>query len=97
MTTILMVLDTSNPYFLSNGDSPRIPLVPIKLDGMNYHSWFHDVSITIHLKNKLHFINGMLPHPPPSSAMFGHWDCCNSIIFSWFVQSLDVNMDGYHI
>ncbi|KAL2326401.1 hypothetical protein Fmac_025459 [Flemingia macrophylla] len=86
------VIDMSNPYFLSNGDSPGIPLVPIKLDGSNYHSWFRDVSTPLRSKNKLHFINETLPRPPPGSTMFGHWNGCNSIVMSWLIHSLDPNI-----
>ncbi|XP_020207648.1 uncharacterized protein LOC109792638 [Cajanus cajan] len=86
------VLDTSNRYFLTRGDSFGIPLVLIKLDGSNYHSWSCDVSTTLGSKNKLHFINDTLPRPPPGFAMFGHWDRCNSIVMSWLVHSLDASI-----
>jgi len=76
-------------FLITSGDNPGIPFVSIKLDGSNYHSWSRDVSTTLRSKNKLQFVNGTFPRPPPTSDLFGPWDHCNSIVMSWLVNSLD--------
>lgn len=55
--------DISNPYYLHHSDSLGLVLVSQQLTGKNYASWNHAMTITLSVKNKLGFIDGLVTRP----------------------------------
>ncbi|XP_068504115.1 uncharacterized protein [Phaseolus vulgaris] len=66
------------------------PLVSPVLDSVKYHPWSRLVLTVLSAKNKVEFINGVIPCPPESDPSFSSWICCNNIVVSWLVHSVSV-------
>ncbi|KAF1880154.1 hypothetical protein Lal_00022283 [Lupinus albus] len=77
-----------NPFYLHPGENPGIPLVTPPLDGTNYHTWSRSMRRVLSSKNKLKFVNGIIPVPLPSEPIFDSWDRCNNMVVSWISRSL---------
>ncbi|XP_019463000.1 PREDICTED: uncharacterized protein LOC109361929 [Lupinus angustifolius] len=82
------ILDPSSPYYLSSSENPGAILVSSLLNGENYHQWSRAMTIALDTKNKLCFINGSLPRPPPTDLMQPVWSTCNNLVVSWLIQSM---------
>ncbi|XP_073225723.1 uncharacterized protein [Cicer arietinum] len=39
-------------------------------------------------KNKISFVNGSLPSPPPLDPDFELWERCNNMVLSWIARTL---------
>lgn len=81
--------DASSPYFLHMNENPNSVFVSILLNGKNYHTWSRSMTIALRLKNKLRFIDGALPRPPPNDPTFVAWDRCNTFVLPWVIHSLE--------
>ncbi|GAU51103.1 hypothetical protein TSUD_411830 [Trifolium subterraneum] len=81
--------DTLNPYFMHPNENPALVLVTPLLHGPNYHSWSRSMTVAIRSKNKLHFNNGSLPRPLDDDRDSMAWDRCNTMVMSWFTNSVD--------
>ncbi|XP_019460036.1 PREDICTED: uncharacterized protein LOC109359795 [Lupinus angustifolius] len=55
----------------------------------NYHSWARAMRLALESKNKLNFINGSLPRPPPEDPLYGPWVRCNMMVLSWIQHCVD--------
>lgn len=55
--------DSSSPYFLYNGDHPRLILVSYPLSGTNYNTWSRSMVMALTAKNKLGFVDNTIPRP----------------------------------
>ncbi|GKA92479.1 ribonuclease H-like domain-containing protein [Tanacetum coccineum] len=56
-------IDQYDPLFLHSNDTSGVPLINFKLEGTeNYKVWKAALTIAIHTKNKLGFINGSMEH-----------------------------------
>lgn len=52
----------NNPFFLHNSDHAGLALVFDRLSsGAEFHSWRRLVRMTLNVRNKLAFIDGMIP------------------------------------
>lgn len=60
----------SNSNFLHPNENPTLVLVSPVLTESNYHSWAKAMKIALASKNKLRFINGILPTPAKTNPMF---------------------------
>ncbi|GKB17147.1 ribonuclease H-like domain-containing protein, partial [Tanacetum coccineum] len=75
-----------DPLFLHSNDTNGVPIIGFKLEGTeNYKVWKAAITIAIHTKNKLGFINGKIPRPVAEGFMQEQWDRCNSV----FLMGLD--------
>ncbi|XP_058775261.1 uncharacterized protein LOC131649518 [Vicia villosa] len=81
--------DTINPYFMHPNENPALILVTPLLTSSNYHSWSHSMMMALRSKNKLHFINGVLPRPADLDFNSIAWDRCNTMIMSWIKNSVE--------
>lgn len=81
--------DTLNPYFLHPNENPTRVLVTPRLNFGNYHSWSRSITLALHSKNKLHFINEDLPRPRDKDRDLMVCDRCNTMIISWLNNSSD--------
>ncbi|RVW51959.1 Retrovirus-related Pol polyprotein from transposon TNT 1-94 [Vitis vinifera] len=57
---IVVVEDSSSPYFLHNGDHPGLNLVSNLLTGANYHTWRRAMLMALTAKNKVGFVDDSL-------------------------------------
>ncbi|GJZ71494.1 putative RNA-directed DNA polymerase [Tanacetum coccineum] len=51
----------------------------------NYKVWSADVTLALHTKNKLGFINGKCVRDENDALLQEQWDRCNSIVLSWIL------------
>ena len=86
---IVVVEDSSSPYFLHNGDHPGLVLVSNPLTGANYHTWRRAMLMALTVKNKVGFVDGMISRPNTNDLIFGAWNRCNSMISSWIINSVN--------
>ncbi|KAL5552847.1 hypothetical protein UlMin_040248 [Ulmus minor] len=80
--------DSSNPYFLHHSDSPGLVLVSQPLIGENYASWSCAMLIALSVKNKLGFIDGLIPKPAGTDPNLSSWIRNNNIVISWIFNSV---------
>ncbi|GJW88262.1 ribonuclease H-like domain-containing protein, partial [Tanacetum coccineum] len=80
------VIDQFDPLYLHSNDTNGIPLIGFKLEGTeNYKIWRAAITIAIHTKNKLDFINGKVSRPEEEEFMQEQWDRCNSVVLNWIL------------
>uniref|UniRef100_A0A2N9ISU2 Retrotransposon Copia-like N-terminal domain-containing protein n=1 Tax=Fagus sylvatica TaxID=28930 RepID=A0A2N9ISU2_FAGSY len=82
------IMDDSNPCQLHNGDNLGILLVIQPLNGDNYQTWSRSMLIALTAKNKEGFVNGSIEPLNPSSASYGSWKRCDTMVLSWILNSL---------
>ncbi|KZV13796.1 hypothetical protein F511_45032 [Dorcoceras hygrometricum] len=80
--------DSSNPFYLNNGDHPGLILVSNPLTGNNYNTWNRSMSTALTAKNKLPFIDGSQLRPKPDDLLYEAWVRCNSMVISWILNSV---------
>ncbi|GJT06568.1 putative RNA-directed DNA polymerase, partial [Tanacetum coccineum] len=79
-------IDQYDPLFLHSNDTSGVPLINFKLEGTkNYKVWKTALTIAIHTKNKLGFLNGKLVRPSEEGFMQEQWDRCNSVVLNWIL------------
>ncbi|XP_058759582.1 uncharacterized protein LOC131632879 [Vicia villosa] len=81
--------DTLNPYFMHPNENSALILVTPLLSPNNYHSWSRSMTMASRSKNKLHFINGVLPRRMDEEVNSLAWDRCNTMIMSWLHNSVE--------
>ncbi|XP_050877662.1 uncharacterized protein LOC127081454 [Lathyrus oleraceus] len=84
--------DILNPYFMHPNENPSLILVTPLLSNNNYHSWSRSMAMALRSKNKLHFINGVLPRPSDLDPNSIAWDRCNTMIMSWIKNAVEVEI-----
>ena len=62
--------DADNPYLIYSSDHPGLTLVSHQLTGPNFHTWRQAMVMALTTKNKLIFVNGMLPRPSSTDLLF---------------------------
>lgn len=85
---IVVVEDSSSPYFLHNGDHPGLNLVSNLLTGANYHTWRRAMLMALTTKNKVGFVDGTISRPMSHDLIYGAWNRCNSMISSWIINAV---------
>ncbi|XP_075636645.1 uncharacterized protein LOC142608871 [Castanea sativa] len=84
-----------NPYFLSSNENPGNIFVTQPLLGMrNYHSWSRAMVLALTTKKKIGFINGKLPMPDVDSPLYEDWQSCNTMVLSWLINSMHVDVSS---
>lgn len=73
-------------------ENPYLVLVSLLLSSNNYHFGSCSMTMALTSKNKLHFINGVLPRPPDQDHNSIVWDWCNTIIMSWINISVELKI-----
>ena len=62
--------DADSPYLLHSSDHPGLTLVSHQLTSPNFHTWRRAMVMALTAKNKLVFVNGMLPCPSSTDLLF---------------------------
>ena len=85
-----------NPYFLNASENPGSILVTQPLLGMrNYHSSSRAMILALTAKKKkVGFINGRIPMPDPESPLYKDWQSCNTMVLSWLINSMHVDVSS---
>ena len=80
--------DSGSPYFLPNGDHPRMILVSHSLTGPNFNTWSRSMTTALTARNKIAFIDGTLPRPDSGHLLYNAWIRYNSMVTSWILNSV---------
>ena len=52
------------------------------------------MKIALHTKVKLGFIDGACSKPSLNSPLYDQWIRCDSMVFSWLLNSIDLSLSG---
>ncbi|RVX07404.1 hypothetical protein CK203_022496 [Vitis vinifera] len=87
----MKIIDSSDPYHF---DPPifRYHVVVKILNGENYGTWSHSMTIALSSKNKIRFIDGSITRPPRTDAKFSYWKRCNGMVISWILNTTALNL-----
>ena len=78
----------SSPYFLSS-DNPGVSLVMQHLTEENYSTWSRAILISLDVKTKIEFIDGLIPKPQsPDHPCYAAWCKCNSTMLAWLFNTI---------
>jgi hypothetical protein len=77
-----------DPLALHHSDTPGLTLVSTLLNGRNYGEWCRSMRRSLSAKNKLGLIDGSIEAPPTNDAKFPLWQCCNDLVVSWILNSV---------
>ena len=80
--------DADNPDLFHSSDHPGLTLVSHQLTDLNFHTWRQAMVMVVTTKNKLVFVNDMLPCPSSTDLLFAIWSRCNSVVSSWILNSV---------
>ncbi|CAL1376906.1 unnamed protein product [Linum trigynum] len=89
MATIQTPDPIADPFYLHGSEQPGLLLVGEKLTTTNYNDWSKAMLNALASKNKLGFINGTIPSPDPTDAVFSSWSRNNIMVLSWIQQVVD--------
>ncbi|RVW44988.1 Retrovirus-related Pol polyprotein from transposon RE2 [Vitis vinifera] len=83
--------DLSNPYFTHHSDHLGLVLISKPLNGDNYSAWRRAMTLALNAKNKLGFVNGTIKAPSKETHPndYATWSCCNDMVHSWIVNTLN--------
>ena len=84
-----------NPYFLNPNENLGSILVTQPLHEMkNYHSWSRAMILALTAKKKIGFINGKITEPDPESPLHKDWLSYNTMVISWMINSMHVDVSN---
>ena len=78
--------DLSSPYHVSSSDNLSFLIVPIILEGPNYHHWFRSFQMSLISNNKIGFIDGTIEAPNSTKSLFPTWQRANMLVVSWILK-----------
>ncbi|GJY84215.1 putative RNA-directed DNA polymerase [Tanacetum coccineum] len=86
-------LTFGNPLYLHPNDTGGSPIVTIKLTGPdNYKVWSIAMTFALRNHNKIGFIDGTCKKDDTDPALANQWDMCNSVVFTWILNSLSPDL-----
>ncbi|KAJ9693134.1 hypothetical protein PVL29_012045 [Vitis rotundifolia] len=80
--------DSSNPFYLHNGDHPRLILVSHHLSRSNYNTQSRAMMMALMTKNKVGFIDGCISWFASDNLLFNAKSRYNSLVISWLLNSI---------
>ena len=84
-----------NPYFLNpNENLGSILVTQPLLEMKNYHSWSRAMILALTAKKKIGFINGKITEPDPESPLHKDWLSYNTMVISWMINSMHVDVSS---
>ena len=87
--------NSPNPFLLSASENPGNILVAQPLLGMkNYQSWSRAIVLTLTAKKKIGFVNGKISMPEIDSPLYEDWESCNTMVLSWLINSMHVDVSS---
>ncbi|XP_065631528.1 uncharacterized protein LOC136068320 [Quercus suber] len=86
---------TPNPYFYNSSENPGNVLVTQPLLGLkNYQSWSRAMVLALTAKKKIGFVNGKITQPDLDSPLYDDWESCNTMVLSWMINSMHVDVSS---
>ncbi|GJR49200.1 putative LTR copia-type gag-polypeptide [Tanacetum coccineum] len=86
-------LTFGDPLYLHPNDTGGSPIVTIKLTGTgNYKVWSIAMTFALRNHNKIGFIDGTCKKDDSNPALANQWDMCNSVVFTWILNSLSPDL-----
>nr|GEU47413.1 hypothetical protein [Tanacetum cinerariifolium] len=86
-------LTFSDRIYLHPNDTGSIPIVTIKLTGTeNYKVWSIAMTYALRNHNKIGFIDGSCEKDNTNTTLANQWDMCNSVVFTWILNSLSSDL-----
>ncbi|XP_074336065.1 uncharacterized protein LOC141673233 [Apium graveolens] len=82
----------SSHLLLNPSDNPGMKLVSMKFDGNCYSDWKRSMLISLSAKNKVGFVDGSIEKLQNTHTGFKAWDRCNSMLISWLLGVLDLDI-----
>ena len=84
-----------NPYFFNSNENPGNILATQPLLGMrNYHSWSWAMVLALTAKKKIGFVNDKISKPEDDSPLYEDWESCNTMVLSWLINSMHVDVSS---
>ncbi|KAL2927067.1 Retrovirus-related Pol polyprotein from transposon RE1 [Bienertia sinuspersici] len=83
------VQDPTSVYYIHPSENTSQVLVSERFNGECFGDWKRSMLIALSAKNKLAFIDGSLPKPPPGDVNYKAWERCNDLVISCILRSLD--------
>ncbi|XP_068486835.1 uncharacterized protein [Phaseolus vulgaris] len=71
---------------LSSSENPSFLIVPIILEGPNYHHWSRSFQMSLISKNKIGFIDGTIEAPNRTKSLFPTWQRANMLVVLWILK-----------
>lgn len=78
--------DSSSPFYLHNGDHPRVVLISHPLTRSNHNTWSRVMMMALTTKNKVDFVNDTIPCVAPNNLLFNAWTHYNSMVIPWLLN-----------
>ena len=88
MTDISSAPVTQNP----SADSHSLQITLHKLNGKNFLQWSQSVSLFLRGKGRLGYLTGESKAPDQSDPHYQQWDPKNSMVLTWLINSMDINI-----
>jgi len=96
----IKTIDPSHPFYIHHSNQSDHVLVPIKLSGINYHSWSKMVFHALIAKKKLNFFDHIIKQSSQDTQpfLFEQWNQCNNMILSWLTYTVksDITKEIIH-
>ncbi|XP_075651855.1 uncharacterized protein LOC142622291 [Castanea sativa] len=87
--------NSPNQFFLSASENPSNILVTQPLLGMkNYQSWSRAMVLALTAKKKIGFVNDKIGKPEIDSTLYEDWESCNTMVLSWLINSMHVDVSS---
>ncbi|OMO99983.1 cucumisin-like protein [Corchorus olitorius] len=80
--------DITSPHYLSNADCSTTNLIMVVLTGTDYSIWRRTMTNALKGRNKLAFVDGSLEKPTTDIKEDFAWKKCNSMVITWFNNSI---------
>jgi len=71
-----------------DSEGPNSILVTPLLNGSNYLTWHRSMKPALGVKNKLAFLDGLIPIPPTDYLNRSAWGRCTYMVHSWIMNSV---------
>ena len=60
----------------------------------NYQSWSRAMVLALTTKKKIRFVNVKIAKPKDDSPMYEDWGSCNTMVLSWLINSMHVDVSS---
>ena len=60
----------------------------------NYQSWSRAMVLALTAKKKIGFVNGKIAKPKDDSLLYEDWESCNTMVLSWLINSMHVDISS---